>query len=186
MKDIIIMFGMLLVIALLVFYILFLIVKSIPRSARYIEIVGYAILVISLIWTGIVNTTEDMSKGSEYINLDEKLNQLWHFNGDLKDFTQDKNADDLANDYFEQSKYWQENNVNGQFVHEQEEIAKKISYGLFVLSSLFILVGRLEELVNKKPISQSDSSNKFKNKVRRYRKRTNPNRINNFKKRNKS
>ncbi|MED4064422.1 hypothetical protein [Priestia megaterium] len=185
MKDMIIAFVILLVIALLLFYLLFLVVKSIPKSARYIEIAGYAILVISLIWTSVVNTTEDISKGSEYINLNEKLNHLWYFNADLKDFAQDKNAEDLANDYFERNNYWQENHVNGQFVHEQEEIAKKINYGLFALSSLFILVGRLEELVNKKPISQSTSSIKLKNRARRYRKRTNPNRINNFKKRNK-
>lgn len=183
------MFGMLLVIALLVFYLLYLVIKSIPKSARYIEIAGYAILVISLIWTGIVNTTEDISKGSEYINLNEKLNQLWYFNGDLRDFAQDKNADDLANDYFERSKYWQVNYLNGQSVHEQEGIAKKINYALFGLSSLFVLAGRLEDLINKKPTSQptsrSTNQDRFKRRVRRYRKRTNLNRINKVKKRNK-
>jgi len=189
MKVIIIMFGMLLVIALLVFYLLYLVIKSIPKSARYIEIVGYVILVISLIWTGIVNTTEDISKGNEYINLNEKLNHLWYFNGDLRDFAQDKNADDLANDYFERSKYWQENYLNGQYVHEQEEVAKKINYVLFGLSTLFILVGRLEELVNKKLIGkkligQPTTQDRFKRRVRRYRKRTNINRMSNVKKRN--
>ncbi|GAB1759295.1 hypothetical protein [Priestia megaterium] len=185
MKDIIIMFFVLSVAALLVFYFLFLLIKSIPRSARYIEIAGYAILVISLIWTGIVNTTEDISKGNEYINLNEKLNQLWYFNGDIRDFAQDKNSEDLANDYFKRSKYWQTNYLNGQFVHEQEEISKKLNYGLFGLSSLFILVGRLEELINKKSTNQSTNRYRFKRRARRYKKRTNSKRINNINKRNK-
>lgn len=184
MKDIIIIFVVLLAVALLVFYFLLLVIKSNPKNARCIEIIGYAILVISLIWTGIVNTTEDISKGSEYINLNEKLNHLWYFNGDLRDFAQDRNADDLANDYFERSKYWQENYLNGQYVHEQEEVAKKINYVLFGFSTLFILVGRLEELVNKKLIGQPNTQDRFKRRVRRYRKRTNINRMSNVKKRN--
>jgi len=66
MKDATIFLGIVIVLALLLSFTLILLMQLSPKSARYIEIVGYVILIISLMWTGFTNVIEDESKDSEY------------------------------------------------------------------------------------------------------------------------
>lgn len=149
MAVIIGMFFVIFVLALMIFGILVTVINNKPNSARYIELIGYAFLIISLIWTGVTNLTNDSSSSTDKIMLEEKMHVLWSFEKDKLDYLTDEDINDLYEDYRALYDY-----INGpisdvELIKEQDKIAKNINYGLFVLSTLFIAAGRLEELLKR-------------------------------------
>ncbi|MEY2195754.1 hypothetical protein AB7942_23925 [Neobacillus sp. BF23-41] len=146
MGAIIFTFIILLCIAVVIMYLLVTLIKWRSNLARKIEIIGYTILIASILWTAVANMTNDMSTGSDYLILDEKLNALWFLEDKKIAYIKDGDIGSLQ----EQHDRWYNDlvdlEVSSEYVKKQEEIAKIISYGLFVLSTLFISAGRIGEL----------------------------------------
>ncbi|WP_346235745.1 hypothetical protein MKY04_09390 [Lysinibacillus telephonicus] len=163
MITMIIMFIVLLSVSVGVFFILTMVVKANRITARNIEMFGYFLLVVSLIWTGIYNSTDDMVKGSEFSKLDETLKVLWSYEGDKKDYLINGDIEDLNEDYFKLTNHLQGQVFNDKLINEQAAITKKIHYGLFVLSSLFIAAGRISEVINVNKPDKPSANNKMKN-----------------------
>jgi hypothetical protein len=147
MGVMIFLFVIIFVFALGVFCILGFVVKKYNAIARYIEIIGYVLLVTSLFWTGMVNITSDESKGSDNLILNEKLDILWYFENHK---LLDKNTNEKLKDFNQLDQEWNGPVTDKKLIKLQDDIANKISYALFALSTLFIGAGRLEELLNRR------------------------------------
>jgi len=159
----ILIFILLLLISAGVFIILLMLINSNKTTARNIEIFGYFLLVVSLIWTSVFNITDEMAKDSEFMMLDETLKVMWFFEGDKRDYLIDGDIDKLNDEYERLTKYFQGQVFNNETINEQKAITNKIHYGLFVFSSLFIAAGRLSEVLNVNKKKKS-STNKIKKK----------------------
>ncbi|WP_144060664.1 hypothetical protein [Exiguobacterium chiriqhucha] len=169
------MFFIVTLVAALILVTLILTIKSKPKSARIIEIVGYVLLIVSIIWTIIVNLTTEMSADSDLLRLDEKLNVIWSFEGDKKDYIYNNNSDDLSQDYKLLHEHWTGPVFDDTLVKMQYKIVKYISYGLFALSTLFISAGRLSELLMVHPDKSSTRKypkykrNKRSKRIRKFK-----------------
>lgn len=159
----IIMFIFLLGISVGVYFILITVIKASKITARNIEMFGYFLLVVSLIWTGIYNSTDDMVRGSEYLKLDETLKVQWSYEGDKKDFLINGDIEDLNEDYYRLTNHLRGPAFDDKFINEQAAITEKIHYGLFVLSSLFIAAGRISEVLNVNKTDKPSANHKIKN-----------------------
>lgn len=145
MFDIIVIFGIFALLAILLFIFLSIYLKKHPKSAMYIEIFGYCILVISLLWSVMANLIAEFSLDSNFFDIDEKLNTLWRWEGSKVYY---RNHEDIYESYLNKDDYWNSDIFNHEFLKKQDSTAKIISYGLVTLSSVFILSGRLSELIN--------------------------------------
>jgi len=159
-------FIYLLLISLGIFLLLLWVIKTDKLTARNIEFIGYLLLVVSLIWTGVYNLTQEVSRGSEFIMLDERLRVLWLYEGAKKEYYNNENIDDLNDAYYELTKHLQGPVFDNKLIKEQEDFTNKVHYGLFVLSSLFISAGRISEVFH----DSSTNKNLNKNKKRTNKK----------------
>lgn len=138
-------FGITLIaVVFLVFLISF--IKKKPEYAKTFEIIGYGFLTISIIWTGVVNSTSEMSTGSDLLIIDERLRNLWLYEGDKIEYMNNNDLNNLSQDYSALSSDISNPVFDDKLIKEQDKTAKMISYGLFLISTLLISVGRLNEL----------------------------------------
>lgn len=155
-----------------IFWGLLWVIKANKSSGRKIEIVGYFLLVLSLIWTLVYNSTQELSKGSESLMIEERLRVLWLYEGEKKKYYDTGNIDALNDSYSDFNRYLQGPAFENKLIKEQEEITNKIHYGLFILSSLFIAAGRISEVLNDNSTKKSSiKNNNSKNKKRKKRKK---------------
>ena len=148
---------------------LLLVINNNKSTARKIEFFGYLLFVVSLIWTGVHNITQEMSRGSEFIMLDERLRVLWTYEGAKKQYYTDRNIDDLNDAYYELSKHLNGPVFENNLIKEQEAFTNKTHYVLFVLSSLFIAAGRIAEVFRDSSID--NNSNKIKKRTNKKKER---------------
>lgn len=140
------LFFLITLIAVVVLVLLISIIKKKTEYAKKIEIIGYGILTISIIWTGIVNSTNEMSTGSDLLIVDERLRNLWLYEGDKIEYMNSNDLNNLSQDYSALSADISSPVFDDKLIKEQDKTAKKISYVLFLISTLLISVGRLNEL----------------------------------------
>lgn len=118
-----------------------------PNSAIKLELIGYVLLAISLGWSFLHNDLINMSSNSDWIILNEKLNNLWHYNRNLQSFIHDGDFDEINEKYYSLTKNMHYLEESSQMLKKQEKTANILSSILLVLSTLFIACGRGKELI---------------------------------------
>lgn len=171
MYAMIFIFTLVVVLAAFIFSVLIFILKSKPISSRIIEIIGYGLLVISIIWTGIDKMMGEFASSADKFNVDEKLHILWLYEGVKNEYLNTNDVENLTQDYHKLDEHWHGPAFDFELLKKQDTIVKVISYSLFVLSTLFIAAGRLGEIinlknkVNKKVPHRKSSKDRAKKKI---------------------
>lgn len=147
LNTMIVLFISILIISCLLFRLILFFIKSKPERAIGVEISGYILLLISLLWGFVVIETENVSNGQSDIILNEKLNMLWEFE---REKTRNSDTENIYALYEEHSlidERWLSFNESNKLIGEQEELANKLQYFIVGLSTILIASGRIGEII---------------------------------------
>lgn len=122
------------------------IVKSFPNLIIRLELIGYILLAISLIWFFIPDSLSSMSYKSDLLIIDEKINSLRNFNTDLYRYIEDGDILKLKESYSRDVEHLHKLMMDSEGIQKQENTARNINGALIGLSSLLIAMGRIREL----------------------------------------
>lgn len=150
MGAIVLLFVLTISISVIIFGVLIFVIKAMPEWAGKIEKVGYMILFISLIWTGIVNVTGDFSNNSDRLIEEERIRIIWEFEKIKIKSLDEEDVDNLLHEFMVLNEQWYRL-VDNELLKKQDKIMKSISYFLFAISSIFIPAGRFAEWFLAKP-----------------------------------
>ncbi|MFB4212975.1 hypothetical protein ACE1TH_13815 [Shouchella sp. JSM 1781072] len=147
MGTILALFAVTTIITIIIIYILVIIMKSYPKLATYLETVGYVLLAISLAWTFLFSSIDNMSNETDMYVINEKLDTLWRANSKLQKALSNDDFTNLDDYTYELHSYWYRIEEDTKYFREQVSIAKIISAILLGFSTLLIACGRGQELL---------------------------------------
>lgn len=138
---------MIIIIVAGVFYMIISIVKHTPlKVLRFVEIVGYFILTVSIVWTAIIfNYAQDMSNSIEKEAINNKLNMIISIEEDKL-----KNPDDRLESFDQDFNYLRSREESTVYAENQTILIRNINYVLLSLAPILIATGRLSEIVSRK------------------------------------
>ncbi|MGO5005120.1 hypothetical protein [Bacillus wiedmannii] len=149
MKVIIFMFVAVTFFVLGILYMLVLFISKRPKISTWFETFGYCLLAVSLGWSIVFNMTADMANESDKSVVNEKLDLLRMYNGNMVNYFTLKDSQWLSEQYSTLTDTWRQIEPRSENLKKQEELVKKINSALFVLSSILIACGRGGELIEK-------------------------------------
>lgn len=108
-------------------------------TARIIEILGYLLLFVVLIWELVIkNLMMDSFYNSDFSHLNNKLNHLWFM-------IDDELKGDSVSCWKEYEEFFSVG--PGKHIEEQKKCVDIIEVILKILSAVFIAIGRIQELI---------------------------------------
>lgn len=155
------------VVAISIFLSLAYFIRRNSKIATKVEIFGYILLVVSLLWGFIVSDTTDIANGNKDLILNEKLNILWKYEGKKA-----RNIDDISNyqlsqEYLEDNDNWVYWNYSGDTINMQERLVNIAHYFIAGLSTVFIAAGRMSEVLDFKRNEKKSVRGIYRNSKKR-------------------
>ncbi|MCR8655842.1 hypothetical protein NV377_12690 [Paenibacillus sp. T3-5-0-4] len=145
------MFGFAIVFGIVLFGAMITLIKKYPKVAVWVELFGYFILIISIIWVMFDFTAAKQNQDGQNLVINEKLDNIWSYFNNLNSYYSNNDLSELQNSYYEKTKYIRTviDPINKEGWTKIHELTSKIQLILIAISGAMIPAGRFNELIER-------------------------------------